>query len=157
LLHLANDEIWESNQHDILAKLDAFCNLILVFTAVFYTLYSLDKAYSKKQISKLLIGLSDFIHLIDMHQINKDPNHLKDDYVNAKHSPVKTLNKFELQRYLDYTSESIALGSKMAYQVLECFPNDQKIMSRVNELHILCDGITTNIWQKIIILDSIEE
>lgn len=140
-----------------ISQLDAVCNIIVVFSALFFTLYSLDKSYSRNKISQLLIELKNFVHVADMHQINKDPNHLKDDYIKTENSPSKKLNKFELQRYLDYTSECISLASKLSCIILDYFPNDQEISLRINQFNIMCDGITTNIWQKIIILNSLEK
>ena len=55
-----------------------------------------------------------------MHQINKDPNHSHDDYIISDNSPSKNLTKFELQRYLDYPSESIEGFDNVseAYQIM---------------------------------------
>jgi len=137
--------------------LDACFNMSFLFFGFLYFLSTLDKWYTRKRISVLLIELKNFIHVADMHQINKDPNHFHDDYIKSENSPTKKLTQFELQRYLDYTSEFVSLASKLSCLVLNKFNDDQEIMSRVNEVVLLCNGITHKIWQKIIILNTLED
>jgi len=142
---------------ETLPILNAFFNMSFLFFGFFYFLFTVDRWYSRIRISELLIELKNYIHVADMHQINKDPNHFHDEYISAENSPTKSLTKFELQRYLDYTHEFISLSSKLSCLILDKFHDDQEIISSVNEVDLLCNGISSKIWQKIIVLNSIEE
>jgi hypothetical protein len=155
MVHLI--EVLPDSKLETLPILNAFFNMSFIFFSCFYFLFTVDRWYSRKRISELLIELKNYIHVADMHQINKDPNHFHDEYISAENSPTKSLTKFELQRYLDYTHEFISLSSKLSCLILDKFHDDQEIISSVNEVDLLCNGISSKIWQKIIVLNSIEE
>ena len=157
LLYLLIVGLHVSTLHDKLPVFDACFNMSFIFFGSFYFLFTVDRWYSRKKISELLIELKNYIHVADMHQINKDPNHFHDEYIRAENSPIKNLTKFELKRYLDYTQEFISLSSKLSCLILDKFKDDQEIISRVNEVELLCNGISSKIWQKIIIQNSLDE
>ena len=135
-----------TNSEGSIPILDACFNMSFLFFGFFFFLMRLDTWYTRKKISLLLIELKNFIHVADMHQINKDPNHSHDDYIISDNSPSKNLTKFELQRYLDYTSEFISLTSKLSCLILDKSHADQEMISRVTEVVILCNGINQKIW-----------
>jgi hypothetical protein len=60
---------------------------------------------------------------------------------------------FELQRYLDYCSEATAIISKVAALYAQSLEDDVVIRA-VNEIEVLCTGLSRKIWQKLIILDN---
>jgi hypothetical protein len=67
-------------------------------------------------------------------------------------SPVRTLSRAELVRYLDYCSEMLALISKLA----ALFPQplqDPIVLDSVNDIETLTADLSRKIWQKITILE----
>jgi hypothetical protein len=91
-----------------------------------------------------------------MHQLTKDPNLVESPHPSTKSSPKRTLTKFEIQRYLDYCSEATAIISKVAVLYAQSL-NDEIVISAVNEIEVLCTGLSRKIWQKIMILHNSEK
>jgi hypothetical protein len=90
-------------------------------------------------------------HIIDMHQLTKDPETvLTLDRTPA--SPTRNLTPFELNRYLDYCSEMLAIVSKVGALYVQSFP-DREALAAVDEIEGLTSGLSRKIWQKIMILD----
>ena len=71
----------------------------------------------------------------------------------TKNSPVRSMTKFELQRYLDYCSEMFSLIGKIAAMFSEKLP-DSEIVSAANEIEALCTGLSRKVWQKMVFLDE---
>jgi hypothetical protein len=91
-------------------------------------------------------------HIIDMHQLTKDPEMVLSQYVPTAASPVRNMTAFELNRYLDYCSEMLALVSKIAALYVQSFP-DSQALAAVDEIESLTTGLAQKIWQKLVILD----
>ncbi|NJO92697.1 MAG: hypothetical protein HC831_29815, partial [Chloroflexia bacterium] len=66
------------------------------------------------------------------------------------------LSKFELQRYLDYCSEALSLVGKVAALYAQSLPNEG-VVRTVNEIELLSTGFSRKIWQKLIILNQMDE
>lgn len=92
-------------------------------------------------------------HIVDMHQLTKDPDRLLRPTTDTASSPSRTLSKVELGRYLDYCSELLSLTSKLAALYAERF-NDSVVLQAVDEVETLTTGLSRKVWQKIMMLDS---
>jgi hypothetical protein len=92
-------------------------------------------------------------HIVDMHQLTKDPDRLLNPVVDTDSSPRRSLTRDELGRYLDYCSELLSLTSKLAALYAERF-NDAVILQAVDEVETLTVGLSNKIWQKIMMLDN---
>jgi hypothetical protein len=86
-----------------------------------------------------------------MHQLTKDPEQLLSQPPATASSPVRTMTRVELGRYLDYCSEMLSVTSKIAALFVERF-NDPVTLSAVNEIESLTAGLSRKIWQKISML-----
>ena len=129
-----------------------FNDIILVGAAIFF-LVSLESRLKTRKALKSLNELRVIAHVIDMHQLTKDP-YVNDNPESAtEHSPKRTLTKFELQRYLDYCSEATALVGKVAALYSQSLP-EEAVVSAVNEIETLTTGLSRKIWQKLIILNN---
>lgn len=95
-------------------------------------------------------------HIVDMHQLTKDPDKILHTAGDTESSPTRTLTVHELGRYLDYCSELLSLTSKLAALYAERF-NDAVILQAVDEVEMLTTGLSRKIWQKIMILDAAED
>ena len=91
-------------------------------------------------------------HIVDMHQLTKDPERLMSPREDTPSSPERVMSAPELGRYLDYCSELLALTSKIAALFVQQF-NDPVVLSTVNEVETLVTGLSGKIWQKITLLD----
>ena len=109
----------------------------------------------RKQALGFIRELRAIAHIVDMHQLTKDPNRLVHPMADTDSSPRRTLSGFELGRYLDYCSELLSLTAKLAALYAERF-NDAVILQAVDEVEALTTGLSRKIWQKIMILDAAE-
>jgi len=94
-------------------------------------------------------------HIVDMHQLTKDPDRFAHRLRDTESSPVRSLTPDQLGRYLDYCSELLSLTSKLAALYAERF-NDSVILQAVDEVEALTNGLSNKIWQKIMVLDAID-
>lgn len=106
------DMTWKS----VLELGDPIFNEIIVIGALFFFMYRLETLIKRKRALKALHELRSLAHIIDMHQLTKDPERVMPGiaYVNTPQSPRAELNRFELRRYLDYCTEMLSLTGKLA-------------------------------------------
>jgi len=98
--------------------------------------------------------LRSMAHVVDMHQLTKDPVTLLDQRYRTASSPdTRSMTPFELARYLDYCSEMLALISKIAALYVQEFP-DPVAATAVDEIENLTTGLARKIWQKVTMLPT---
>ena len=143
-----------SSVSDFLQGLDAAVNeLILLGVAIFF-LVSLESRIKRNRALKAIHVLRSMSHIIDMHQLTKDPERLSGTPQDTPSSPQRRMTPFELTRYLDYCSEMLAVISKIAALYVQNF-NDPVTLGAVDEVQDLTSGLSQKIWQKIMILDRV--
>ena len=146
-------KITDTTLSNIATVSEALVNdLILIGAAIFF-LITLETRLKRNRALKALNELRVIVHIIDMHQLTKDPNMIENSQSSTSSSPKRTLSKFELQRYLDYCSEATAIISKVAALYAQSLEDDVVIRA-VNEIEVLCTGLSRKIWQKLTILDN---
>lgn len=123
---------------------------ILVALGIVF-LVRLEDRWKRKQALASLHILRSMIHVIDMHQLTKDPSVVLGAVKPTASSPKRTMDLTELQRYLDYCSEMLSLSGKLAALYTQSV-QDQIVIETVNELEALSTNLTRKIWQKIMIL-----
>jgi len=64
------------------------------------------------------------------------------------------MTPFELNRYLDYCSDALALISKIAALYVQGF-QDPVLLDAVDDVEDLTAGFSRKIWQKITILENL--
>lgn len=129
-----------------------FNDIVLIGAAIFF-LVSIETRVKRARVLAALNELRAIAHVIDMHQLTKDPTELSAVNKSTPSSPRRNLTPFELSRYLDYCSELLSLVSKLASIYAQHFP-DGTVVSAINELEALTTGLSRKIWQKIIILQG---
>ncbi len=136
---------------DLTQSTEATFNAIALLGAAFFFLYKLEDHFKTKIILKSFHELRTIAHIVDMHQLTKDPLTINSD--STANSPIRELNPIELYRYLDYCSEMLSLISKVA--VFYANENrDQAIVSSINDLEILTTTLSRKIWQKISLINT---
>lgn len=140
---------------DLVQAVEAAINdLIFVGLAIFF-LVSWENRIKRRRALRAIHELRSMAHIIDMHQLTKDPERIMNTGGNTASSPVRKMTAFELTRYLDYCSEMLALISKIAAIYVQRF-HDPVTLAAVNEMEDLTAGLSRKIWQKIMILDRFQ-
>ena len=127
-------------------------DMIFVALAVFF-LAGWEARVKRSRALKAVHRLRSLAHVVDMHQLTKDPEHLLRSVPSTPSSPERSMTRFELVRYLDYCSELLSLTSKLAALYVQHLP-DPQVQASVNEVVNLTTGLSSKIWQKIVILDT---
>jgi hypothetical protein len=132
--------------------LEAALNIILlsgIFIAFFVRLESRAK---RLRALKGLYRLRAIAHVIDMHQLTKDPSSVVGRQRTSS-SPLRDLDDEQLLRYLDYCSEMLSLTGKLAALYAQYFP-DSTVISAVNDIEELTTNLSRKIWQKIMLVQG---
>ena len=133
--------------------LEPAMNIVVLIGAMIYFFISLERRFKRSKALEAIHELRSVAHIIDMHQLTKDPESLLNELPNTQHSPKRNLTKPELKRYLDYCSELLSLTGKIAALYIQGF-DDPVTIASVNEVEELCTGLSRKIWQKIMILHA---
>lgn len=129
----------------------AINELIFLGLALFF-LVSFETRIKRHYALQALHRLRSIAHVVDMHQLTKDPAHLLSRFQETASSPKRTLTRYELMRYLDYCAEILALDSKIAALFAQNM-DDPVVLNAVNDMESLTQSLSGKIWQKIMILD----
>ncbi len=124
----------------------------LVFAALaLWFLYSLPERLQRGRSLALLHRLRSLAHVIDMHQLAKDPERIRGDYVPTPRSVVPDLDARQMEHYLEYCSEMLSLVGKAAALVAE-ESRDDVVLDAVGGIESLTVALSRKIWQKISLL-----
>jgi hypothetical protein len=138
---------------DFIQVLEAGINdVVLIGVAVFF-LATLEARLKRRRALDALHELRVIAHIIDMHQLTKDPERVTTEQDDTVSSPRRPLTPPQLGRYLDYCSEMLSLTGKVAALYVQRFP-DSVAVATVNEIEDLTTGLSRKIWQKVMILHS---
>ncbi len=128
-----------------------FNDVILIGAAVVF-LFSLENRRKRRRVIESINRLRSLAHVIDMHQLTKDPTVLLvEGGAATAHSPTRSMSPYDLGRYLDYASELLSLVSKVGFCYVQEF-DDPEAVAAVTELETLTNGLARKVWQKIMLL-----
>jgi hypothetical protein len=127
-------------------------DVIFVGAGIFF-LASLETRMRRRRILKALHELRSLAHVIDMHQLTKDPQRAAGVLIATPSSPRSELSPDQLIRYLDYCSEMLSLVGKLAALYLQR-SDDAVVLSTVDEIEGLTTGLSRKIWQKLMIIHA---
>jgi hypothetical protein len=133
---------------------DAAFNIILLSGAFIVFFFTLENRFKRTRALNGLYKLRAIAHVIDMHQLTKDPGWVAGQQRTAS-SPVRDLTDDQLLRYLDYCSEALSLTGKLGALYAQYFP-DATVISAVNDIEELATNLSRKIWQKIMLLQSVK-
>jgi hypothetical protein len=136
--------------------LDSIVNLLLLAFAAIWFVLTLEQRLKRRRVQRRLYELRAFAHVIDMHQLTKDPTIVLSASEPTPSSPERRMSKFELSRYLEYCAEMLALIAKLAALYAGQI-RDREVMAAVNEVEELTSDLGRKIWQKIMILSELDE
>jgi hypothetical protein len=142
---------WPRNGFDLFSLVqasEAGLNITILLGAAALFLATAEMRLKRRRALKAIHELRALAHVIDMHQLTKDPEQLLAPAKATASSPKRTLSASELIRYLDYCSEMLSLIGKLAALYVQKF-DDPVALSAVNEVEELTTGLSRKIWQKI--------
>ncbi|HNV74940.1 MAG: hypothetical protein IPF87_01795 [Gemmatimonadetes bacterium] len=125
----------------------------LVFLGIaVYFLISIETRLKRRVALRRIHQLRSIAHIVDMHQLTKDPERLLATHQDTASSPQRTMTRAELWRYLDYCSELLSLTGKIGALFVQRM-DDAVVLQAVNEIEDLTNGLSRKIWQKITLLE----
>jgi hypothetical protein len=136
---------------EFVSAVDAGVNDVVFIGIAIFFLVTFEVRIKRKRALGALHELRAIAHVIDMHQLVKDPAAMHERAIVTSSSPPRSLTPYELKRYLDYCSELLSLTGKIAAVYVQSF-SDPVALNAVNEIENLTTGLSRKIWQKIMIL-----
>lgn len=155
ILVLANSTL-PANGFDFVVLLqvsEAGINVFIILGAAILFLITSEVRIKRSRALKAIHELRALAHVIDMHQLTKDPEGFLTHETATTHSPTSNLTAAQIVRYLDYCSEMLSLIGKLAAMYVQKF-DDPVALAAVNEVEELTTGLSRKIWQKIMIFHS---
>lgn len=137
---------------DFVQGVEAVINMLVLLGIGLFTLVSLEERFKRRRVLKSLHELRSIIHVVDMHQLTKDPVVFTSDFVPTPSSPKRLMGAPDLKRYLDYCSELLSLSGKLAALHAQSV-NDRDVVEAVNDIENLAANLSRKIWQKIAMID----
>jgi CRP-like cAMP-binding protein len=151
LILALHDALFAERVKDSIDVLDlaetAISDIVYAAIAIFF-LWSFPERIQRSRLLNLLHQLRSTAHVIDMHQLTKDPEQLKPSFVPSSASKPLGMTRDQVERYLDYCSEMLSLVGKTAALCAE-ESRDSVILETVSRVETLTVGLSRKIWQKI--------
>ena len=141
----------------VVTSLEAAVNLLILFAGAVWFLLTIEERMKRQRALDAFYRLRSLAHIIDMHQLTKDPIFvLNPNAYTTPVSPQRRMSRFELNRYLDYCTEMLALIGKLAALYAERM-RDGVVIDAVNDIENLTSNLSRKIWQKITIISALDE
>lgn len=128
-------------------------DMVFAALAIFF-LWALPARIERRTDLATLHRLRSLAHVIDMHQLTKDPDRLRSDFRETPASIPNSLTAMQLSNYLDYCSELLSLVAKTAALFAER-TTDPAVISAIEGIEDLTTGLSRKIWAKIALLPRI--
>lgn len=139
---------------NFIQALDASIGSVVFIGAAILFLVSWENRIKRDRALKAIHELRAMAHIVDMHQLTKDPESYFGRGTRPTSLPKRGMTPFELNRYFDYCNDSLALISKIAALYAQSF-QDPVLLDAVDDVEDLTTGLSRKIWQKIILLDNL--
>jgi hypothetical protein len=137
----------------MLQFLDAAKGSAAILTAMAVFLVTLETRLKRRRALRAVHELRAMAHIIDMHQLTKDP-----DRFGHPTQPIivsgRPMDADAMARYLHYCTELLAVVSKIGQLYVQDFP-DAPAQTAVDQFEGLATGLSSKIWQKLMILDRV--
>jgi hypothetical protein len=136
---------------ELVQGLESGINDVIFVGAFLLFLITLERRIKRGRALRAIHELRSIAHVLDMHQLTKDPEWVLDRGRETGILPPRTMSRFELSRYLDYCTEALSLAGKVAALYIRDF-DDPVALQAVNEVEDLTTSLSRKIWQKLSIL-----
>ncbi len=145
-------DLRDARAPELVQAFDSALNGIILVGAAVLFLVTVESRIRRRRALRFLRELRALAHIVDMHQLTKDPERIAYAGTQTVSSPRHEFTPFELSRYLDYCSEMLSLISKIAALYAQNL-DDGVVLAAVDEVEMLTTGLSRKIWQKIMIID----
>ena len=125
-------------------------DLVFAGIAVLF-LWALPERLERRTLLGVLHRLRSLAHVIDMHQLAKDPEQVNPNYEPTSQSVRHDLDADGLHHYLNYCSEMLSLTAKTSALCAE-HSADGVVLETVSTIETLTTELSNKIWQKISLL-----
>lgn len=146
----------ELSLSEFVQTFEAGINEVILLFAAIYSLISLETRIKRRRALAAIHELRSIAHIIDMHQLTKDPERILRTWQSTDHSPAQRMTPLQLGRYLDYCSEMLSLTGKIAALYVKHF-DDAVSVAAASEVEQLSTAMSRKIWQKLMILHQTPE
>ena len=143
-----------SDYTNFIQAFEATINAVVFIGAAILFLLTWETRIKRGRALKAIHELRALAHIVDMHQLTKNPESYLHPAARTSSSPKRSMTPFELNRYLDYCSEILALISKIAALYVQGY-QDPVLLDAVDDIEDLTAGFSRKIWQKITILETL--
>lgn len=130
-------------------------DVVFAGIAIFF-LWKVPERIQRGHDLEALHRLRSLAHIIDMHQLDKDPEHFTADYRPTAASERTDMTIHDLWSYLDYCNEMLSLVAKAAALFAE-HNDDDSVLAAVAGIEDLTSNLSQTIAQKIMLLRALEE
>jgi len=134
--------------------LDSVLNIMIVTGAAIWFVLNLETRQRQARVLARLHELRALAHVIDMHQLRKDPTTYYREP--TAHSPNRDLSESNLMAYLDYCAEMLAIIGKLAALYMQKM-SDAVVIDAANDIEALAGGFSQKIWLKINVLQPLAD
>jgi hypothetical protein len=136
--------LW-SRLADFLVKIQGAAVFLGALVVFFWTL---ETRFKRSKAVAAIHELRALAHIIDMHQLTKDPSRKPE-------AGLPAMKLEEMRHYLHCCTELLAVVTKLGQLYVQDFP-DGPSLAAVDQLENLGTGLSQKIWQKIMILDRLQ-
>jgi len=131
-----------------LSALETIINDVVYVGIAVIFLWLLPGHLERRRILGELHRLRSLAHVIDMHQLTKDPERFAAAFRPTAETVEVGLSPIEMANYLDYCSELLSLVAKTAAVYAER-STDPAVLATISDVENLTTGMARKIWQKL--------
>lgn len=143
-----------SSLSDLVQGVEALVSDVVFLGVAAFFLLSWETRLKRSKALTLARELRAMAHIVDLHQLMKDPQQLHEPDADTDASVSQPLSPLQLTSYLNYSSELLSLISKLAALLVQGF-DDPVTLAAVNDIEDLTGGISRKLWQKITLIDRL--
>jgi len=139
------------NFGEFMQATDAGFNVLVLTAGAALFLVSVENRVKRRRALKVLHELRSLAHVVDMHQLSKDPamdlSTLDDGTRQSDHS--KTIKQAQdLWFYLSFSTDLLSVIGKLAAYFAQG-QSDRVVLDTVNEIETVSTALSRKIWQKL--------
>lgn len=142
----------ETGLMEVLQGAESATNEVIFLSLAILFFATLENRIKRKVALDSLHRLRSIAHVVDMHQLTKDPTQLVEYGTDTQYPPSRQMTAQELTCYLDFCTDLLAINSKLAALHVQ-YLQDSEVLKTVTEVEMLAHELSSKIWQKIMILD----
>jgi hypothetical protein len=140
------------NGLDWLPLIESAVNDVVFVAIAVIVLHSFPERVQRADLLAKLHRLRSLAHIIDMHQLTKEPESLRDAFAGSLDDDVD-LTAEQVEYYLEYCTELLSIVSKAAALCAE-ESQDDVVLTTVSTIETLTMGMSRKVWQKIFVLNE---